>query len=92
MPKNKYSTEEKKVIKEKILEMFKQGINILQISVQLGCHRPYVYSIKDRYRHSYRLYPYSKLNDDLLNGYKTYYDKFMSIVTSKSDKISYKPI
>ena len=46
MPKSKYSTEEKKVIKEKILEMFKQGINILQISVQLGCHRPYVYSIK----------------------------------------------
>ena len=52
----------------------------------------YVYSVKTNYRHSYKLYPYEMLNDNLLSGYKKYYDKFMSIVTSKSDKISFKPI
>lgn len=67
------------------------GVSTVSIE-NVNADLSYVYSIKDRYRHSYRLYPYSKLNDDLLNGYKTYYDKFMSIVTSKSGKISYKPI
>ena len=67
------------------------GISTVSLS-NVNAELSYVYSIKDSYRHSYRLYPYEELNDKLLSGYKTYYDKFMSIVTSKSDKISYKPI
>ena len=54
----------------------------------------YVYSIPNgsNSRYGYKLYPYEKLNDSLLKDYKKHYDKFMSIVTSRSDKITYKPL
>ena len=52
----------------------------------------YVYSVKDSYRHSYKMYPYEMLNDGLLSGYKTYYYKFMEIVTRRYKNISYKSI
>lgn len=47
----------------------------------------YTYSKITNYRHSYRIYPYRMLNDELLKGYKEHYDKYMSIVTSMSDKV-----
>lgn len=47
----------------------------------------YTYSKITSYRHSYRLYPYRMLNDEILNGYKEHYNKYMSIVTSMSDKV-----
>lgn len=54
----------------------------------------YVYSIANgsNSRYAYRIYPYDKLNNSLLKDYKKYYDKYMSIVTSKSDKIAYKKL
>ena len=54
----------------------------------------YVYSIPggSNSRYGYEMYTYDMLNDSLLKGYKTYYDKFMSIVTKKTDKISYKSL
>ena len=36
--------------------------------------------------------PYSKLNNNILSGYKTYYDKFKKIMTSMSDKITVKEL
>ena len=38
------------------------------------------------------VYPYSELNNNILSGYKTYYDKFKKIVTSMSDKIKVKEL
>lgn len=54
----------------------------------------YVYSIANgsNSRYGYEMYMYDMLNDSLLNGYKSYYKKFMDIVTSKTDKISYKSL
>ena len=54
----------------------------------------YVYSIANgsNSRYGYEMYMYDMLNDRLLNGYKSYYKKFMDIVTSKTDKISYKSL
>ena len=52
----------------------------------------YVYSIKQSYRHSYKLYPYESLNNNLLNNYKSYYTKFMDIVTKRDKNISYKSL
>ncbi len=49
----------------------------------------YVYSIKTSYRYGYKLYPYESLNDNLLKDYKSYYYKFMDIVTKKSKNISF---
>ena len=52
----------------------------------------YVYSVKDSYRHSYKMYPYEMLNDKLLKGYKEYYYRFMEIITRKYKNIFYKTI
>ena len=49
----------------------------------------YMYSVKSTYRHSYKMYPYEMLNDNLLSGYKSYYSKFMDIVTKKNKNISF---
>ena len=40
----------------------------------------------------YVVYPYSKLNNNILSGYKTYYEKFKKIMTSMSDKIIVKEL
>ena len=40
----------------------------------------------------YVVYPYSKLNNNILSGYKTYYDKFKKIMTSMSNKIIVKEL
>lgn len=54
----------------------------------------FVYSVpvSSNSRKNYKLYPYSDLNDNLLNGYKEYYNKFMDIVTKYNKNISYKSI
>ena len=36
----------------------------------------------------YIVYPYHKLNDNILNGYKSYYDKYSKVVKAYSDKVS----
>ena len=38
------------------------------------------------------VYPYSKLNNNILSGYKTYYEKFKKIMTSMSDKVIVKEL
>ena len=36
----------------------------------------------------YIVYPYHKLNNNILNGYKTYYEKFKKVVTAYSNKVT----
>ena len=36
------------------------------------------------------VYPYSKLNNNILYNYKSYYDKYKKIMTSMSNKITVK--
>ena len=38
------------------------------------------------------VYPYSKLNNNILSSYKSYYDKYKKIMTSMSDKIKVKEL
>ena len=38
------------------------------------------------------VYPYSELNNNILSGYKTYYEKYKKIMTSMSDKIKVKEL
>lgn len=38
--------------------------------------------------HGFIVYPYHKLNNTILNGYKNYYDKYSKVVTAYSDKVS----
>ena len=47
----------------------------------------YTYSVIDRYRHNYKLYPYTMLNNDLLANYENHYEKYMNIVTSMDERI-----
>ena len=36
----------------------------------------------------YIVYPYHKLNDNILNGYKSYYEKYSKVVKAYSDRVS----
>lgn len=45
----------------------------------------------DRYN-GFIVYPYDKLNNNILNGYKTYYEKYKKIVTSYSNKVTVKSL
>ena len=47
----------------------------------------YTSSIIDSYRHSYKVYPYTMLTDNILKDYKEHHKKYMNIVTSKSDRV-----
>jgi poly-gamma-glutamate synthesis protein (capsule biosynthesis protein) len=47
----------------------------------------YTYSKITSYRHSYKLYPYTMLNENILENYKEHYNKYMGIVTSMSKRI-----
>lgn len=38
-------------------------------------------------RYDFKLYPYKKLNNDILNNYEMYYNKYMNIVTNGSELI-----
>ncbi len=49
----------------------------------------FIYTDKN---HKYVVTPYSKLNNSILSGYKTYYDKFKKIMTSMSDKVIVKEL
>lgn len=46
-----------------------------------------VYTKKPSYGVGYKLYPFSKLNDSIFPGYKTYYEKYMNIATNGSRPI-----
>lgn len=46
--------------------------------------------IYTRKSEKYVVYPYSKLNNNILSSYKTYYDKYKKVVTSMSNKITVK--
>ena len=54
----------------------------------------YMYSIRsgENSAYGYELYPFDQLNDKLLKNYKSIYDKYMSIVTKRSDKILFKTL
>ena len=54
----------------------------------------YVYSIPNgsNSRYGYKMYTYDMLNDKILKDYKKYYDKYMSIVTKRYEKIIHKSL
>lgn len=45
----------------------------------------------DRYN-GFIVYPYDKLTNNILNGYKTYYEKYKKIVTSYSNEVTVKSL
>ena len=47
----------------------------------------FVYTRKSE---KYVVYPYSKLSNNILSGYKSYYEKYKKIMTSMSSKITVK--
>lgn len=67
---------------EKLVDDEKTSINISNPTAQLI----YTYS-NGNPRRNFKVYPYTRLNDKILPNYKDYYNKFMKIITSKSDKV-----
>ena len=48
--------------------------------------------IYTRKNEKYTVYPYSKLNNNILSGYKSYYEKYKKIMTSMSNEIKVKEL
>ena len=63
----------------------KSSIQLINPTAQLS----YAYSNN---MHNYEMYTYDMLNDNLLSGYRDYFNKYMKIITSRTDKILYNPI
>lgn len=64
---------------------------IIETNTKINISNPtaeliYTYS-KGNPRSSFKVYPYTKLNEKILPNYKEYYNKFMNIITSKSNKV-----
>ena len=52
----------------------------------------YTYSNSYPQKRDFKVYPYSELNDNLLPGYRDYYNKYKDIVLSKTDVVKMKDI
>lgn len=52
----------------------------------------YTYSAAYPRKRNFLVYPYSELNDDILPGYKEYYNTYKNVVLSKTDKVKMKDI
>ena len=52
----------------------------------------YTYSATHPQKRNFLVYPYSELNDDILKGYKEYYNTYKNVVLSKTDQVKMKDI
>ena len=52
----------------------------------------YTYYKEGKTKSDFKVYPFNKLNDNILPKYKNYYEKYMDIVTKKSDKVIKNPL
>ena len=52
----------------------------------------YTYSAAYPRKRNFLVYPYSELNDDILPGYKEYYNTYKNVVLSKTDQVKMKDI
>ena len=52
----------------------------------------YTYSATYPRKRNFLVYPYSELNDDILKGYKEYYNTYKNVVLSKTDQVKMKDI
>ncbi len=69
-----------------VKKVTKDGVSVITLENPTA-QLVYTYSEITSYRHSYRLYPYKMLNNDLLSNYQTHYEKYMGIVTSMNSRI-----
>lgn len=52
----------------------------------------YTYYNSGKTKTDFKIYPFDKLNNKLLQGYKSYYNEYMDLITSRSAKIKKYPI
>ena len=43
-------------------------------------------------KYDFKIYPFDKLNNGLLQGYKQYYDDYIDIISSKTTKLEFQPV
>lgn len=70
------------------IEKINDEISISQPTVTLT----YVYYKEKDVRYNFKVYPFDKLNNNILPAYKSYYNEYVDIITSRSGKIKYQPI
>ena len=70
------------------IEKLEDEISVSQPTVTLT----YVYYKEKNVRSNFKVYPFDKLNNSILPSYKSYYNDYIDIITSRSGKIKYQPI
>lgn len=69
------------------VDVIKEGNNKISLE-NVQADLTYTYSdYTSKGRTNFKVYPYSKLNEDLLNNYETYYNKYMDIVIHGDNRI-----
>lgn len=70
------------------IEKEQDGIKISEPTAILT----YTYYSNKKVKTNFKIYPFDKLNNTLLPGYKRYYEDYMEIITSRSGKVIKSPI
>lgn len=51
----------------------------------------YTYYKESNIKYDFKIYPFDKLNNNLLKGYKIYYNDYINIISSKTKEIEFQP-
>jgi len=52
----------------------------------------YTYYKESNVKYDFKIYPFNKLNNNLLKGYKVYYNDYIDMISSKTKKIEFQPV
>jgi len=52
----------------------------------------YTYYKESNVKYNFKIYPFNKLNNNLLKGYKIYYNDYIDIISSKTKEIEFQPV
>ena len=52
----------------------------------------YTYYKESNVKYNFKIYPFNKLNNNLLKGYKIYYNDYIDMISSKTKKIEFQPV
>lgn len=73
------------------------SVDIEKNNNEISISRPkvtltYTYYKESNVKYDFKIYPFDKLNNNLLKGYKIYYNDYIDIISSKTKEIEFQPV
>lgn len=73
------------------------SVDIEKNNNEISISRPkvtltYTYYKESNVKYDFKIYPFDKLNNNLLKGYKIYYINYIDIISSKTKEIEFQPV